>query len=67
MKRSDSIGEVWVNPNRINISTRNTGQENNNFPEFVSRMTGIPQREIIFRFDNRETIPEPEASVGESL
>ena len=53
-------GEIWINPNRINISTRNTGQENNNFPEFISRMIGIPQRDIIFHFDTWETLPTPE-------
>ena len=48
--------EVWINPNRINISQRITGQENNNFPEFVARMTGHNQRNLIFRFDSWETL-----------
>ena len=53
-----SVDEVWINPNRMNISTRNSGQENNNFPEFISRMTGIPQRQLIFRFDTWEALPD---------
>ncbi|MDQ7036825.1 MAG: hypothetical protein Q9P01_18925 [Anaerolineae bacterium] len=52
--------EVWINPNRLNISQRITGQENNNFPEFISRMTGIAQRDIIFHFDSWESIDTPD-------
>jgi hypothetical protein len=52
--------EVWINPNRLNISQRITGQENNNFPEFVARMTGHAQRNLIFRFDSWETLATEE-------
>src|SRR5690606_5344635 len=57
-RTGDAAGTVWVNPNRLNISQRITGQENNNFPEFVSRMIGIPQRNIIFYFDSWESVSQ---------
>jgi hypothetical protein len=43
-----SSGEYWVNPDKLDITRRVSALENNNFPEFVSRLSSIPQRDLIF-------------------
>jgi len=50
--------EVWVNPNRLNISRRVDAHDNHNFPEFIANLSGFQQRDLIFHFDTWETLPE---------
>lgn len=44
--------EIWVNPDRLNISRRVTAFDNANFPEFMSNIVGVPTQDLIFRFEN---------------
>jgi len=47
--------EVWVNPDRFELSTRFEGQDNKNLVEFIS---GDDPQRVIFRMDNWETDSE---------
>jgi len=47
--------EVWVNPDRFELSTRFEGQDNKNLVEFIS---GDDPQRVTFRMDNWETDSE---------
>lgn len=46
--------EVWVNPNRFDISRRVEAFDNTNFPEFIAMRSGTVSRNLTFRFDTWE-------------
>ena len=46
--------EVWVNPDRLNVSRRVSAFENQNFPEFIASISGTESPNITIRFDSWE-------------
>lgn len=50
--RYGHTNEVWVNPDRFDISRRIDAFDNANFPEFLSSITGYSANELVFRFDS---------------
>jgi len=46
--------EVWVNPDRFDVTSRIEALDNANFPEFIASISGVSSRDISLRFDNWE-------------
>jgi hypothetical protein len=44
--------EVWVNPDRLNMSRRIEAFDNANFAEFIAEEAGVPVQTMIFHFDS---------------
>lgn len=44
--------EIFINPDRLNISRRVQAFNDENFTEFIAREIGLPVSEITFRFDS---------------
>jgi hypothetical protein len=44
--------ELWVNPDRLNMSRRVEAFENHNFAEFIAEEAGVPVQRVVFHFDS---------------
>jgi hypothetical protein len=44
--------ELWVNPDRFNMSRRVEAFENANFAEFIAKEAGVPVQSLEFHFDS---------------
>ncbi|MCA9914839.1 MAG: hypothetical protein KC496_15910, partial [Anaerolineae bacterium] len=44
--------EIWVNPDRLDMSRRVEAFDNANFAEFLSQLSSIPARDFTFHFDS---------------
>ncbi len=44
--------EIWVNPDRLDMSRRVEAFDDANFAEFLSQLSSIPAREFTFHFDS---------------
>lgn len=49
--------EVWVNPDRLNISQRIHAFDNENFADFIAREAGVPVVQMTFHFDSWDIPP----------